>query len=140
MMEVLQLEQSRRESTLYKYEPEWSYLMGIISNAQAHVHTVDSHYYDTAGTRKQYPYIQTIDISRAKLNCLLVIGILKWYLNKQYFDISDILITRVHCKIIWGQSFLISEFVTVRWEFTYGFFVSIVFLTRSRVLVNIHTK
>ena len=59
--------------------------------------TVDSRYYDTAGIRKIYQYIQTIDISSTKFNCLLVIGILKRYHNKQYFDISDIVITRDHC-------------------------------------------
>ena len=59
--------------------------------------TVDSRYYDTAGIRKKYQYIQTINISSAIFNCLQVTGILKRYHNKQYFDISDIVITRVHC-------------------------------------------
>ena len=36
-----------------------------------------------------------INISSTKFKSLLVIGLLKRY-NKQYFDISDIVITRVH--------------------------------------------
>ena len=66
------------------------------------VNTVDSRYCNTAGIRKKYEYIQTIDISSTTFNCLLVTGILKRYLNKQYFDISDILITRGYCTIIFS--------------------------------------
>ncbi len=48
--------------------------------------------------RTKYQYIQTIDISSTKFNCLLRTGILKRYHYKQYFDISDIVITRDHCN------------------------------------------
>ena len=73
--------------------------------------TVDSRYYDTAGTTKKYQYIQTIHISNTKFNCLQVIGTLKRYHNKQYFDISDILITRDHCR----GTFLLRQNCTT-WE------------------------
>ena len=53
-----------------------------------------SRYYDTAGIKRKYLYIQTIDISSAEFDCLLVIGILKMHHHKQYFHTSDIAITR----------------------------------------------
>ena len=59
--------------------------------------TVDSRYYDTAGIRKMYQYIQTIDITSLNFHCLGIVGIQIWCRNKQYFAITDIVITRDHC-------------------------------------------
>ena len=60
-------------------------------------YTVDSHYYDAAGIREMYQYIQTIDITSLNFYCLGMVGIQIWYRNKQYFVITDIVITRVYC-------------------------------------------
>ena len=62
------------------------------------MHTVVSRYYDTAWIRKKYN-IQTIEIS--SLNCLVIVGILIWYHNKQHFELSDIVIMRDYS--IWNK-------------------------------------
>ena len=63
-----------------------------------YANTVDSRYYDTVGMRKNHQNIQTIDIIIPhKIQLLASDGILKMYHDKQYFDISDIVITRDHC-------------------------------------------
>ena len=59
------------------------------------MNTVHSRYYDTAGIRELYQYIQTIDTtSIIFLNCLVRVRIQIVYRNKQYFAITDIVITR----------------------------------------------
>jgi hypothetical protein len=63
--------------------------------------TVDSHYYDTDGIRKMYQYNQTIDIASLNFYCLGMVGIQIWYRNKQYFVITEIVITRVYCTLLW---------------------------------------
>jgi hypothetical protein len=59
--------------------------------------TVDSRYYDTDRIRKMYQYNQTIDITNLNSYCLGMVGIQIWYRNKQYFVITDIVVTRVYC-------------------------------------------
>ena len=59
--------------------------------------TEDSGYYNTDGIRKMYQYNQTIDITSLNFYCLGMVGIQIWYRNKQYFVITDIVITRVYC-------------------------------------------
>jgi hypothetical protein len=59
--------------------------------------TVDSRYYDTDGIRKIYHYNQTIDISSLNFYCLGMVGVQLSYRNKQYFVITEIVITRVFC-------------------------------------------
>jgi hypothetical protein len=59
--------------------------------------TVDSRYYDTDGIRKMYRYNQTIDITSLNFYCFGLVGKQIWFRNKQYFVITDIVITRVYC-------------------------------------------
>ena len=59
--------------------------------------TVVSRYFDTAGIRKQYHYIQTIEISSINFYCFVMVGILIWYHSKQHFELSDIVIMRDYC-------------------------------------------
>ena len=61
------------------------------------VRTVVSRYYDTAGRRKKYHNIQTIELSSINFLRFAVVGILIWYHNKQHFKLSDIVITRDYC-------------------------------------------
>jgi hypothetical protein len=63
-------------------------------------HTVDSRYYDTDGIRKMYKYNQTIHITSLNFYCLGMVGIQIWYHNKQYFVITDTVITRVYCNML----------------------------------------
>ena len=65
--------------------------------------TVDSRYYDTDGIRKMYQYNQTIDITSLNFYCLGMVGIQIWYRNKQYFVITDIVITRVYCNCFFKE-------------------------------------
>jgi hypothetical protein len=44
-----------------------------------------------------YQYNQTIDITSLNFYCLALVGIQIWYRNKQYFVITDIMITTVYC-------------------------------------------
>jgi hypothetical protein len=55
--------------------------------------TVDSRYYDTAGIREMYQYIQAIDITSKNLYCLVIVRIQILYRDKQYFAITDNVIT-----------------------------------------------
>ena len=64
------------------------------------LHTLVSHYYDTAGIRKKYHYIQTTKISSINFNCFVIVGILMWYHNKQHFELPDIVITRDYCRSV----------------------------------------
>ena len=64
--------------------------------------TVDSRYYDTDGIRKMYQYNQNF-------YCLGMVEIRIWYLNKQYFVITDIVITRVYCTT--NRSSTLCEFL-----------------------------
>ena len=67
------------------------------------LYTIESHYYDTAGIRDSYQYSQTIDIAdQYTLKKKLMVRVRILYRNKQYFDISDIVITRDHCTLVNG--------------------------------------
>ena len=65
-----------------------------------YIYTLVSLYYDTAGKRKKYHYIQTIEISSINFYCFVIVGILIWYHNKQHFELSDIVITRDYCNLL----------------------------------------
>ena len=52
----------------------------------------------TAGIRKKYHNIQTIEISSINCECFVIVGILIWYHNKQHLELSDIMIMRDHYK------------------------------------------
>ena len=71
---------------------------GRVFKQEAFVYTVVSRYYNTAGIRKKYHYIQTIEISSISFYCFVIVGILIWYHNKQHFELSTIVITRDYCK------------------------------------------
>ena len=60
-------------------------------------YTLDSCYCDTAGLREMYRYSQTIDKTRINLYCLVIAGIQMLCRNKQYFAITDIVISRDYC-------------------------------------------
>jgi hypothetical protein len=63
--------------------------------------TVDSRNYDSAaGIRKTYQYIHTIDITSLNFYFGVKVGIQIWYRSKQHFAITDIVITRKHCILI----------------------------------------
>jgi hypothetical protein len=51
-----------------------------------------------------YQYIQTIDITSLNYYCGVMVGIQIWYRNKQYFAITDTVITRDHCTMFISQS------------------------------------
>ena len=78
-------------------EKRW-YSLEKCSKPKSQWDTVVSRYYDTAGIRKKYHYIQTIEISSINFYCFEIVGILIWYHNMQYFELSDILITRDYCN------------------------------------------
>ena len=44
-----------------------------------------------------YQYIQTIDMTSLNLYYGVMVEMQIWYRNKQYFAITDIIITRDHC-------------------------------------------
>ena len=69
----------------------------VLIRKASSIYTVVSRYYDTAGIRKKYHNIQTIEIFSINLLCFVIVGILIWYHNKQYFKLSDIVITRDYC-------------------------------------------
>jgi hypothetical protein len=58
-------------------------------NEKSLVYTVNSCYYDTAGIREIYHYIQTIDITSINLCCGVRVRIKILYRNKQYFAIIN---------------------------------------------------
>ena len=60
-------------------------------------YTVVSRYFDTAGIRKKYHNIQTIELFSTNFKCFVVVGILIWYRNKQHFELLDIVIMRDYC-------------------------------------------
>ena len=52
--------------------------------------------FDLSGISIIYHYIQTIYITSLNLLCVVMVSKQIWYRNKQYFGITDIVITRDH--------------------------------------------
>ena len=77
-----------------------------ITHLIAYCNTVVSRYYDTAGVRKKYHYIQTIEISSINFYCFVIVGILIWYRNKQHFELLD-MVTRDYCMVDCMLSFCV---------------------------------
>ena len=64
-------------SLQYIFHSEWL----AWNNGTEYIHVLDSftvvsHYYDTAGIRKKYHYIQTIEIPCINFYCFEIVGIL----------------------------------------------------------------
>ena len=70
-----------------------------------------SHYHDTAGIRKKYHYIQTIEISSINFYCFAIVGLLIWYYNKQHFELSNTVFTESLVQKMLVEDSLISYFV-----------------------------
>ena len=61
-----------------------TYLVLYQAEFQYYRHAVDSRYYDTAGIKEMYQYIQTIDKTSKEFYCLVMVRIQILYRNKQY--------------------------------------------------------